>query len=216
MKKDQLLKISDLAQFGFSQISFLKHNRGEYERGQQMVIGSQKHQEIEDTGEKISPEETLNLIRGKESSSFLEFLVFDKKHGTVGVLDGAEFSGFDDEFKRNLAIVIERKFTRSRPFFYDSYKIQMAGYALALENDKRFDGLVKVIGGRLELNRMDDQRGKVIETVSMDAMPKDLWKWTECVPELTKMARDLISGKLEPQPLKYSVDWEEWVESKFV
>lgn len=175
-----LLKVSSLSDLGICQVEFLNRILGKVERTPYMKTGEKHHEKLTEGMEKISNEDIIRLVKEGNKFTVREVFVRSNESKLIGRVDQIDFLGFKRglfSFKnaKNSAIISDDKFSRKEHFNIPNYyKLQLAGYSVALESDRRFEELVDVIGVKLAFHNIETR--KHVNTFEVNSDKLDLWE----------------------------------------
>ncbi len=175
-----LLKVSSLSDLGICQVEFLNRMLGKVKTTPQMKTGEKHHEKLTEGLEKITDEDIIRFVKRGEKFDVREVFVKSDKTKLIGRIDQINFLGFKKGLLRfghtkNLAIILDDKFTRKNHFEIPNYyKLQLTGYSTALGSDSRFEDLVDVVGVKLSFH--DIETRKHMNTFEVDSDILDNWE----------------------------------------
>jgi PD-(D/E)XK nuclease superfamily len=172
-----------------------------------MKMGAARHAELAHAMPKAGKDKILGSIRAGSAFEVREIAVADEQHKLKGRLDQLNLTGHEVNGKGE-AIVVDDKYTRTR---YDSipphYGLQLAAYALAIDNSKDFGGICEVTGAKLVCrNRLD-------HFINQEFIvgQEELRTWKASVPLAAKVAWVIYRKEREPGHRRLDIGTGEWV-----
>ena len=174
-----------------------------------MKAGTAAHKAIEAKSPKMTKEQIMSELRAGHHLDAREVMLFDASNRICGRVDHLQATGFMQD-GRNTSLIIDDKYPQSPDRIFGmtlKYKIQLAGYAVAISNSADYGSICRVIGTQLRYRETGTDR--IIRQYEMDSSGLD--SCTANMPTAIGTAWRIYDREKEPEHRRLDVGSGEWV-----
>jgi hypothetical protein len=208
--KKKYLAISSISMLGRCETKLLEALSRTRKPTMAMAAGTVEHKNLAGKLPRMTKEQIISGIKAGHRIEARELMIYDPKSRICGRIDHLQTTGLF-EGGRQTSFIIDDKYPSSPERIYGitlPYKIQLAGYAVALSNSEDYGTICKVIGTQLRYR--ENGTHKIIRQYSMNSA-----RLGACLANMGSAIGDawaLYERKREPKHRRLDVEEGVWTE----